>query len=49
MPKKAKQLKKWSRKKDELIASKNSEKKELVTEKGFVREKTAFSEKVENY
>ena len=47
--KREKELKKWSRqKKEDLINKKNPEWKELVTEKGFVREKVSFSQQVNN-
>jgi putative endonuclease len=43
-----KELKKWNRKKkEELINNKNPEWKELVNEKGFVREKKSFSQEVD--
>ncbi len=45
--KREKELKKWNRKKkEELIRKKNPEWNELVTEKGFVREKKLFSHQV---
>ncbi len=44
-----KELKKWNRqKKEELINKKNPEWKEIVTEKGFVRNIIPFSEQVKN-
>ncbi len=42
-----KELKKWNRqKKEDLINKRNPEWKELITEKGFIRSKETFSEKV---
>jgi len=44
-----KELKKWNRqKKEALIVKKNPEWKELVTEKGFIREIIPFSQQVSN-
>jgi len=43
-----KELKKWNRqKKEDLINKLNSDWKELVNEKGFIREKSLFAEQVE--
>lgn len=48
--KREKELKKWNRKKKEiLIIKKNPEWKELVTESGFVRERVSFSQQVDDF
>jgi putative endonuclease len=47
--KREKELKKWNReKKENLINKKNPDRKELVTEHGFVRVKIPFSQQVNN-
>jgi len=48
--KREKELKKWNRqKKDDLINKKNPEWKVLVTEKGFIRNTTLFSQQVDDF